>query len=136
MSAGVPVANRVEGGKRPRSSMAPTIVFDEDGEVVLVLGAAGGPTIPVQVARSIIGVIDFGMSAEEALGLPLIMAFGSAVITEEGSVVADMADELEALGHGQIRLLSPRGKANALLRTDNGWESAGDPRVAELLGYE
>ncbi len=133
---GVPVANRVEGGKRPRSSMAPTIVFDEAGEVILVIGAAGGPTIPVQVARSIIGVIDFGMSAEEALGLPLIMAFGSAVITEEGSVVADMADELEALGHGQIRLLSPRGKANALLRTDNGWESAGDPRVAELLGYE
>ncbi len=133
---GVPVANRVEGGKRPRSSMAPTIVFDEDGEVVLVIGAAGGPTIPVQVARSIIGVIDFGMSAQEALGLPLIMAFGPTVITEEGSVIADMTDELQALGHGQIRLLSPRGKANALLRTENGWESAGDPRVADMLGYE
>jgi gamma-glutamyltranspeptidase/glutathione hydrolase len=133
---GVPVANRVEGGKRPRSSMAPTIVFDEDGEVVLVIGAAGGPTIPVQVARSIIGVIDFGMSAQEALGLPLIMAFGPTVITEEGSVIADMTDELQALGHGQIRLLSPRGKANALLRSENGWESAGDPRVADMLGYE
>ncbi len=134
--SGVMVANRVEGGKRPRSSMAPTIVFDEDGEVVLVIGAAGGPTIPVQVARSIIGVVDFDMSAQDALGLPLLMAFGTTVITEEGSVVAGMAQDLEAMGHGSVRLLSPRGKANALLRTENGWESAGDPRVAELLVYE
>ncbi|WP_299195849.1 gamma-glutamyltransferase [uncultured Erythrobacter sp.] len=133
---GMPVANRVEGGKRPRSSMAPTIVFDENGEVILVIGAAGGPTIPVQVARSIIGVLDFGMSAEEALGLPLIMAFGPTVITEEGSAIASMVDDLRARGHSQIRLLSPRGKANALLRTEDGWESAGDPRVADLLGYE
>jgi len=133
---GVPVANRVEGGKRPRSSMAPTIVFDDQGEVVLVIGAAGGPTIPVQVARSIIGVLDFGMTAEEALGLPLIMGFGSTIITEEGSAIAGMVDELQALGHGDIRILSPRGKANALRRTEDGWEAAGDPRVADMLGYE
>jgi len=133
---GVPVANRVEGSKRPRSSMAPTIVFDADGKVVLVIGAAGGPTIPVQVARSIIGVLDFGMSAEDALGLPLIMAFGPTVITEEGSTIAAMVDDLRARGHNQIRLLTPRGKANALLRTEDGWEAAGDPRVADMLGYE
>ncbi|EAQ28559.1 gamma-glutamyltranspeptidase [Erythrobacter sp. NAP1] len=133
---GVPVANRVEGSKRPRSSMAPTIVFDADGEIVLVIGAAGGPTIPVQVARSIIGVIDFGMSAEEALALPLLMSFGSVAITEEGSVAAAVADQLTAMGHGEIRVISPRGKTNALLRTENGWESAGDPRIADLLRYE
>lgn len=133
---GLTVANRVEGGKRPRSSMAPTIVFDQDGDVLLVIGAAGGPTIPVQVARSIIGVLDFGMTAEEALGLPLLMAFGSVVITEEGSLAAGIVDELKARGHADIRLLSPRGKANALLRTENGWEAAGDPRVADMLGYQ
>jgi len=133
---GVPVANRVEGGKRPRSSMAPTIVFDEVGEVVLVIGAAGGPTIPVQVARSIIGVIDFDMSAKEALGLPLIMAFGSTIITEEESRVAPLIDDLRARGHDDIRLLSPRGKANALKRTPSGWEAASDPRIADLLVYE
>ncbi|MCK0129708.1 gamma-glutamyltransferase [Erythrobacter sp. F6033] len=133
---GKPVANRVEGGKRPRSSMAPTIVFDENGEVVLVIGAAGGPTIPVQVARSIIGVLDFGMTAEEALALPLVMGFGSTVITEEGGPVADMTAEFEALGHGTLRVLSPRGKANVLRRTEDGWEAAGDPRVADLLDYE
>lgn len=133
---GVPVANRVEGGKRPRSSMAPTIVFDGAGEVVLVIGAAGGPTIPVQVARSIIGVVDFGMSAEEALGLPLFMAFGDTAITEEGNLVAGMVEEMQAVGHEQIRVINPSGKANALRRTATGWEAAGDPRVAELLSYE
>lgn len=133
---GVPVANRVEGGKRPRSSMAPTIVFDSDGEVLLVIGAAGGPTIPVQVARSIIGIVDFGMSAEEALGLPLFMAFGSTIITEEGNITASMVEDFQGLGHGDVRLLSPRGKANALLRTSTGWEVASDPRIAELLAYE
>ncbi len=132
---GKPVANRVEGGKRPRSSMAPTIVFDEDGEVVLVIGAAGGPTIPVQVARSIIGVIDFGMSAQEALGLPLIMSFGEMAVIEKGSVLEGMQAELEALGHTQIRAFGPPLKANALRRTENGWEVATDPRVAPKLIY-
>lgn len=133
---GKPVANRVEGGKRPRSSMAPTIVFDAQGEVVLVIGAAGGPTIPVQVARSIIGVVDFGMSAKDALSLPLLMSFGSVAITEEGSVVADMVDDLNALGHAQIRVIAPRGKTNALRRIEGGWEAADDPRIAPLLSYE
>ena len=116
--------------------MAPTIVFDSEGEIVLVIGAAGGPTIPVQVTRSIIGVIDFGMSAQDALALPLLMSFGSVAITEEGSVVADLVDELEALGHGDIRVISPRGKTNALLRTGQGWEAAGDPRIVDLLRYD
>ncbi|MEL7197858.1 MAG: gamma-glutamyltransferase [Pseudomonadota bacterium] len=133
---GKPVANRVEGGKRPRSSMAPTIVFDDVGEVVLVIGAAGGPTIPVQVARSIVGVLDFGMTAEEALALPLVMAFGTTVIAEEGSVIESAASEFKARGHNTIRFISPRGKTNALRRTDTGWEAAGDPRVTPNLSYE
>ena len=133
---GKPVANRVEGGKRPRSSMAPTIVFDERGEIVLVIGAAGGPTIPVQVARSIIGVLDFGMTAEQAIGLPLLMAAGSNIITEKGGKVEAMAAQIEAFGHGPIRSYPAGGKANALRRTGDGWESAGDPRVADMLGYE
>lgn len=133
---GKPVANRVEGGKRPRSSMAPTVVFDPSGEIVLVIGAAGGPTIPVQTARSIIGVIDFGLSAKEALALPLIMAFGPTVVYEEGSVIADMEDALKALGHQQLRGFSAPLKANALRRTDGGWEVAMDPRIDPKLAYE
>ena len=133
---GILVANRVEGGKRPRSSMAPTIVLDDQGEVVLVIGAAGGPTIPVQVARGIIGVVDFGLTAEQAISLPLIMAFGSTVVIEKGSALEEAKDALTALGHANIRSFTPPLKANALLRADGDWEVAMDPRVAPMLSTE
>ena len=138
---GKPVANRVEGGKRPRSSMAPTIVFDDKGDVVLVVGAAGGPTIPVQTARAIIGVVDFGMTAQEALGLPLIMSFGPTVVYEEGTALEAMEADFKALGHTNIRGFGAPLKANALRRVieANGaisWEVARDPRVEPKLVYE
>lgn len=134
---GKPVANRVEGGKRPRSSMAPTIVYDGQGRIVLVIGAAGGPTIPVQVARSIIGVVDFGMSAQDALGLPFIMSFGDAVLIEEGSALEAMEEQLKALGHANIRKGAPPLKANALRRLPGGgWEVAVDPRLKGKLEYK
>jgi gamma-glutamyltranspeptidase/glutathione hydrolase len=134
---GKPVANRVEGGKRPRSSMAPTIVYDADARIVLVIGAAGGPTIPVQVARSIIGVVDFGMTAPEALGMPFIMSFGDAVLIEEGSALEAMEDDLKTLGHANIRKGAPPLKANALRRLpEGGWEVAVDPRLNGKLEYE
>ncbi|MEL6540475.1 MAG: gamma-glutamyltransferase [Pseudomonadota bacterium] len=138
---GKPVANRVEGGKRPRSSMAPTIVFDDKGDVVLVVGAAGGPTIPVQTARAIIGVVDFGLTAKEALGLPLIMAFGPTVVYEKGSVIEGMEETLKSLGHTRIRSFGAPLKANALRRViaadgTVSWEAARDPRVEPKLSYE
>lgn len=131
---GKPVANRVEGGKRPRSSMAPTIVFDETGKVVLVIGAAGGPTIPVTVTRAIIGVLDFGLGAQDALALPFAMAFGDALLIEEGSALVAMQDELTALGHSAIRVAPAPIKANALgRRADGTWEVATEPRNAGLV---
>lgn len=133
---GKPVANRVEGGKRPRSSMAPTIVFAPDGKPVLVVGAAGGPTIPVQTARTIIGVIDLGLSANDALGLPFIMGYGDAVLIEEGSALEGMQEALQAMGHAQIAARTPPLKANALLRTDKGWEVGIDPRLRPLLATQ
>lgn len=138
---GKPVANRVEGGKRPRSSMAPTIVLDDKDEVVLVIGAAGGPTIPVQTARAIIGVVDFGLTANEALGLPLIMAFGQTVVYEQGTKLEGMEDRLRAFGHANIRAFGAPLKANALRRTTDKsgaikWEVARDPRLEPKLSYE
>jgi gamma-glutamyltranspeptidase / glutathione hydrolase len=134
---GQPVANRVEGGKRPRSSMAPTIVYDAEGRIVLVIGAAGGPTIPVQVTRSIIGVIDFGLTANDALGLPFVMAFGDTVIIEPGTAPEGLEAGLKALGHANIRPAAPPLKANALRRLpDGGWEVAVDPRLKGKLDYE
>lgn len=134
MADGKPVANRVEGGKRPRSSMAPTIVFNASGEPVLVIGAAGGPTIPVTVARAIIGVLDFGLGAQAALAMPFAMAFGDTLLIEEDSVLAGLQEEFTALGHTAIRLSPAPIKANAIgRRADGTWEVATEPRNIGLV---
>jgi gamma-glutamyltranspeptidase/glutathione hydrolase len=131
---GKPVANRVEGGKRPRSSMAPTIVYDADGKIMLVIGAAGGPTIPVTVARAIIGVLDFRLGAQDALALPFAMSFGDTLLIEEGSALVPMKDALTALGHANIRVAPAPIKANALgRRADGTWEVATEPRMAAMV---
>ena len=130
---GTLVANRVEGGKRPRSSMSPTIVYAPDGTSLLSVGAAGGSTIPVQTVRSIIGVIDFDLSAREALGLPFVMAFGDTLLLEQGTWLEDQADRFRALGHQQISIREAPVKGGAVLRTADGWESARDPRLDGLL---
>jgi gamma-glutamyltranspeptidase/glutathione hydrolase len=69
-SEGVPVANRVQPGKRPRSSMSPTIVLDGAGDVVLVTGSPGGSSIIGYTAQSIVNVLDFGLDAQEAVNVP------------------------------------------------------------------
>lgn len=131
---GKPVANRVEGGKRPRSSMSPTIVYDANGKVVLVIGAAGGPTIPVTVTRAIIGVLDFRLGAQDALAMPFAMAFGDMLLIEEGSALVGMQGALEALGHKGIRIAPAPIKANALgLRADGSWEVATEPRLVSVV---
>ena len=122
------VANRVEGGKRPRSSMAPTLVYDADGRLVLALGAAGGATIPAQVARALIGVIDLGLPLDQALALPVLFAPGDALTVEQGTYLEGMIPQLQALGHARV---APRGlplKTNAVQRTAAGWTGAADPR--------
>lgn len=131
---GKPVANRVEGGKRPRSSMAPTIVYDAQGRVILVIGAAGGPTIPVTVTRAIIGVLDFKLGAQEALAMPFAMAFGESLLIEEGSALVAMQEQLAALGHKGMRVAPAPIKANALgRRADGSWEVATEPRLASVV---
>ncbi|MBA2920951.1 gamma-glutamyltransferase [Sphingomonas sp. MAH-20] len=121
------VANRVEGGKRPRSSMAPTIVYDSSGHVRLALGAAGGPTIIAQVAKAIIAVVDWKMSAQDAIGLGLIFAPGSVAYLEKGTQAEEMEPALRALG-GQFRVAPLGLKANAIERVGGKWVGAADPR--------
>jgi gamma-glutamyltranspeptidase/glutathione hydrolase len=100
---GVPTANRVEAGKRPRSSMAPTLIYGPDGQLRLAIGAAGGATIPAQVAKAIIGVLDWGLPAREAIALPVIFAPGGDVVfVEKGSAQEAMIPALVALGHRQV----------------------------------
>ena len=126
---GLPVANRVEGGKRPRSSMSPTIVWGPDGKVRLAVGAAGGSTIIAQVAKAIIGVIDWKLSAQEAIALPAIFApGGNKVYLERGTFLEGMAPQLQALGHTIDYRPPITFKANAIERVDGRWVGAADPR--------
>ncbi len=123
------VANRVEGGKRPRSSMTPTLVFGPDGRLRMVVGAAGGVTIPAQVIRAIIGVIDWDLPMQDALALPVIFAPGiDTVFVEQGSALEPMIPALKALGHAEVMPRNLPLKANAIeLRGSQAWGAA-DPR--------
>jgi gamma-glutamyltranspeptidase/glutathione hydrolase len=124
---GVPVANRVEGGKRPRSSMSPTIVYGPDGKVRLAVGAAGGPTIIAQVAKAIIAVIDWDLSAQEAIALPVLFAPGDTLLVERGTSLEAMIPALQALGN-KVAPMNPGFKANAIEWVNGGWRGAADPR--------
>ena len=126
---GVPTANRVEAGKRPRSSMAPTLIYGPDGRLRLAIGAAGGATIPAQVAKAIIGVLDWGLPAREAIALPVIFAPGGDVVfVEKGSAQEAMIPALVALGHRQVIAREASFKANAIERVGDRWRGAADPR--------
>ncbi len=126
---GVLIANRVEGGKRPRSSMAPTLVYSPDGRLRLALGAAGGATIPAQVLKAIIAVIDWDLPAQDAIALPVIFApGGNVVFIEKGSPMEAMIPALRALGHGEIQPREPSFKANAIEVVGGMLVGAADPR--------
>lgn len=121
------VANRVEGGKRPRSSMSPMIVYGPDGKVRVAIGAAGGATIICQVAKALIGIIDWKMSAQDAIAMGLIYAPEKVATVEEGTELERLVPGLQALGENVK--IGPLGlKANAIEFVDGRWVGAADPR--------
>ena len=124
---GVLVANRPQAGKRPLSSMSPTIVYGPDGKVILAIGSAGGKRIIMHVTKSLIGALDFGLSAQDAIALPNIYFGGDAVLIEKGTSLDAMRDRIAALGRTVVS--SDLGsKLNAVERTPTGWRGAADPR--------
>ena len=129
---GAPVANRVEPGKRPRSSMAPTIVYDSKDKPVFVVGAAGGPTIIMQVTKAIIAHLDWGLDARDALGLGLLYFRDDTLLAEKGTEVEALIPALEKMGHKASTFSYPL-KANAAERLPDGsWRGAADPRSVGL----
>ncbi|TVV77209.1 gamma-glutamyltransferase [Sphingomonas solaris] len=124
---GAPVANRVEAGKRPLSSMAPTIVYDARGRVVLALGSAGGRRIPMHVLKTLVGVLDWGLPVADAIALPNIYFGGGALLVERGTSLAAMKPALERLGQTVV-VADVGSKVNAIERTATGWRGAADPR--------
>ena len=94
-----PVPNRVEPGKRPRSAMSPTMVFDKEGNLEVVVGSPGGSRIVSYVAQTLIGVLDFGLDIQQAINLPKITNRNDYTALEKGTPIAELEAPLKALGH-------------------------------------
>jgi gamma-glutamyltranspeptidase/glutathione hydrolase len=125
---GKPVANRVEPGKRPRSSMAPTLVFDAQGKLLLVGGSPGGPVIIHYVAKLLTGTLAWGLPVQQAVDLPNFGDFNSGrLFVEPGALTAGQAAELRARGH-QIEDTELTSGLQVLMRVPGGWVGGTDPR--------
>lgn len=120
--------NAVAPGKRPRSSMAPTIVYDAKGRPIAAFGAAGGATIIAQVAKALIAHLDWGLAIEDSLAFPQVFADRRGLRYEEGTRLDTMAAGLKALGHKDVRGATLPLKGNAVARVADGWRGAADPR--------
>jgi gamma-glutamyltranspeptidase/glutathione hydrolase len=124
---GRPIANRVEPGKRPRSSMAPTVVFDEAGLPVLLIGSPGGSQIIGYVAQALIGVLDWGMSPQEAVAMGHVLDRNGPAELEAGTEAVSFQEALAA--RGQEVQVKPLNSGLHAIRIDGGrLESGIDPR--------
>ncbi|MDP5305561.1 gamma-glutamyltransferase [Paracoccus spongiarum] len=124
--AGYPIANRLEPGKRPRSSMAPTIVR-KDGKPVLVIGSPGGSRIIGYVAKSIIAHLDWGMDVQQAVALPNIVNRFGTMDVEAGTAADALVQPLKDLGFevNQTELVSG---IQGIAITPEGLSGGADPR--------
>lgn len=124
---GRPVANRIEPGKRPRSSMAPTMVFDRNGALVLILGSAGGSAIINHVVKTLVAALDWKLDIQQAVDFPNFGNRNGPTELELGTEAADWADPLRSLGH-ELRLMNMNSGVHAIERTQEGWRGGADPR--------
>jgi gamma-glutamyltranspeptidase/glutathione hydrolase len=124
---GQPVANRVEPGKRPRSSMSPTFVLNKDGGLVLSVGSAGGQRIIGDTLQALIGMLDWNLSAQAALDLPRILNMNGPTELENKGELPAQAERLRALGH-EVQVRAHEGGLTAIRREGDGWGGGADPR--------
>jgi gamma-glutamyltranspeptidase/glutathione hydrolase len=128
---GKPVANRVEGGKRPRSSMSPTMVF-RDGAPMLLIGSPGGANIIPFVAQALIGILDFGMDPQAAIDAPHVLNRGGPTMVEEGPEAAATVEALAALGQ-QAETADLNSGLQAILIESDTLTGAADKRREGLV---
>lgn len=124
---GKPVANRLEPGKRPLSSMAPTLVFDAGGRLHAVLGSPGGSRIINYVARTLVALLDGRTDPAAVLALPHVGNRNGATEIERGRIPDALAQELERRGHVVQRSDMTSG-LHLIVRSAKGWLGAVDPR--------
>jgi len=122
-----PVANRVEPGKRPRSAMSPTMVFDENHELSVVVGSPGGSRIVSYVAQTLIGVLDLGLDIQQAINLPKITNRNDYTALEAGTPIAELEAPLQALGHN-VRVVDLNSGLHGIQVQDGKLIGGADPR--------
>lgn len=124
---GYPVANAPAPGKRPRSTMSPTIVFDRQGKPVLAIGSPGGSRIAGYTLKVILGVIDWHMHVADAIAAPNIVSRGGPVEIEAGTPAEDLKPALEALGH-EVKLREMTSGLHGIHFLDGIMTGGADPR--------
>ena len=120
-------ANQVAPGKRPRSSMAPTLVFDAAGEVRSALGSPGGPNIINYVAKALVGMLDWGLDIQAALALPNFGSRNGPTLLEAGSWYEPLKGELQKRGH-EVEVAPLTSGLHGIERVSGGWRGGADPR--------
>ncbi|AOO79811.1 gamma-glutamyltransferase [Bosea vaviloviae] len=124
---GKPVANRVEAGKRPRSSMAPTLVFDAFGRLYAVVGSPGGSQIIGFVAKTLVALLDWKMDPQNAVDLANFGSRNGPTELEKGTEAEPWKVALEAKGH-EVRLLEMTSGIQAIVKTPEGFVGGADGR--------
>jgi len=124
---GKPVANRVEPGKRPRSSMSPTFILDRDRKLFAALGSAGGARIIGDTLQTVIGLLDWDMSMQDAIAQARIINMNGATELEAGTPITAQADALRALGY-EVQVRRHDGGLTGVRRAGDGWQGGADPR--------
>lgn len=124
---GKPVANRVEPGKRPRSSMAPTLVFDRFDRLYVVAGSPGGSLIINYVAKTLIGLLDWRLDPQQAVDLGNFGSRNGPTELEQGSEAAGWAEALKAKGH-EVRAIPMTSGTQAIIVSPIGYVGGADGR--------
>lgn len=122
-----PVANAVAPGKRPRSSMSPTLVFDEDGKLFATVGSPGGSRIITFVVKTLIGLIDWKLDMQAAIDLPTHVNRNGTTELEKGTALEKHANALRLLGH-DVRVRTLTSGLHGIRVTPHGYDGGADKR--------
>jgi gamma-glutamyltranspeptidase/glutathione hydrolase len=127
VEGGGPVANAVEPGKRPRSSMSPTVVFDEAGRVHLLAGSAGGSAIINHVAKVLVATLDWKLDIQAAIDFPNFGSRNGPTEIERGTSLEQLIAPLRGVGH-EVRVMDMTSGLHGIMRRGSGWLGGADPR--------